>query len=203
MPEPSEPVAAAPQVSLRDPFTAGVLAWLLPGLGHAYQGRYPKAVLFFVVILGTFLYGLWLGSDKEVGWGRVVYFSFRRDDLRLPYLCQVGIGLPALPALVQAELARHGKGPLCHALMAPPKLRASDPPALEPKDPGRKTVAEVCKDLSRFFELGTVYTMIAGLLNVLAIYDACCGPVAAEPVKKKEDEDQDEPKGEGSCEDPA
>jgi hypothetical protein len=33
-----------------------------------------------------------------------------------------------------------------------------------------------------FFELGTVYTLIAGLLNILAIYDACCGPVGAVPA---------------------
>ena len=30
-----------------------------------------------------------------------------------------------------------------------------------------------------FFELGTVYTLIAGLLNILAIYDAWGGPVGA------------------------
>ena len=30
--------------------------------------------------------------------------------------------------------------------------------------------------------------MIAGLLNILAVYDACCGPVPAESVKKEEDE---------------
>ncbi len=37
------------------------------------------------------------------------------------------------------------------------------------------------KKLNRQLDLGTVYTMIAGLLNVLAIYDAYGGPVRLEP----------------------
>jgi hypothetical protein len=36
--------------------------------------------------------------------------------------------------------------------------------------------------LNRRFDLGTVYTVIAGLLNILAIYDAFAGPVEAEDV---------------------
>ena len=58
--------------------------------------------------------------------------------------------------------------------------------------------------LRRFFELGTVYTMIAGLLNILAIYDAWGGPVIVEPDRGKkrprppndlseDDEDTDDP----------
>jgi hypothetical protein len=43
--------------------------------------------------------------------------------------------------------------------------------------------------LPRYFEMGTVYTMIAGLLNVLAIYDACCGPVPTESAKFEEQPD--------------
>ena len=44
-------------------------------------------------------------------------------------------------------------------------------------------------DLARNFDIGTTYTMIAGLLNVLAIYDAWGGPVWAE--RRKEDEDDE------------
>ena len=64
-------------IQLKDPLVAGVLAWLVPGLGHFYQGRNAKGALFAICILGTFLYGLYLGGSKEVGWGRAVYFSFR------------------------------------------------------------------------------------------------------------------------------
>jgi hypothetical protein len=49
------------------------------------------------------------------------------------------------------------------------------------------SLAWINRLLPHYLELGTVYTMIAGLLNVLAIYDACCGPVAAESGKKEDD----------------
>ena len=45
--------------------------------------------------------------------------------------------------------------------------------------------------LGRYFELATTLTMIAGLLNVLAIYDAFAGPVVIRPAKKDEDDHKD------------
>ena len=33
--------------------------------------------------------------------------------------------------------------------------------------------------LGRWFEFGTLYTMLAGMLNILAIYDAFAGPLGA------------------------
>ena len=41
------------------------------------------------------------------------------------------------------------------------------------------------KHLGRYFELATVYTMMAGLLNILAIYDALGGPAYSTPVEKE------------------
>ena len=89
------------EIDLKDPRLAAFLAWLVPGLGHIYQGRTGKGVLFFVCILGTFFYGLYIGQ------GRVVYastenlLSRRFLNERWQYVCQLGVGLPALPALVQ------------------------------------------------------------------------------------------------------
>jgi len=163
---------------------AAFLAWLVPGLGHLYQGRKAKAILFFVCIMGTFVYGLYLGGSGELGWGRVVYASWRTGDKRLPYLCQVGIGLPALPALVQANRVRHGKRPLFGGFMAPPRMDFGDA--------GDPTLDTLKKKLHRYFELGTVYTMVAGLLNILAVYDAWGGPVFPEKAKEDEDEEEDD-----------
>ena len=87
-----------------------------------------------VCILGTFFVGLWMGQ------GRVVYASFRdraipprgqnvgpgigwrQNDDRWFYICQVGVGLPSLPALVQALRtgADPPKEPLFSGFMAPP-----------------------------------------------------------------------------------
>ena len=77
---------------------AAFLAWLIPGLGHLYQGRIAKAILFFVCIMGIYAYGVYLGGNSELGYGRAVYFAFRDDEWRLHYICQVFVGLPSLPA---------------------------------------------------------------------------------------------------------
>ncbi len=201
-----EPQKAEQPIDLKDPALAAFLAWLIPGLGHLYQGRKAKAGLFFVCIIGTFLYGMYLGSDldpgdgKDLGIGRVVYFSWRANDKRLPYLCQAGIGLPVLPALVQANRMSSGKEVWCGGLMAPPRdpsIRASDP-----NDPNsdQPTGDDLHRYLHRYYELGTVFTMIAGLLNVLAIFDAWAGPVFA-PID--EDDEDDDESGETDAEIPA
>lgn len=177
-------------VNLKDPGLAALLAWLIPGLGHLYQGRRAKAGLFFVCIMGTFLYGLYLGSDSRLGWARVVYFSWRSGEKRLAYLCQVGIGLPALPALWQWSLMSHGKRVWWDGFMAPPA------PAVGNRDFdefGQPTASTIQKQLHHYFELGTAFTMIAGLLNILAIYDAWDGPVISETGEKKKDDDQEDP----------
>ncbi len=170
------------EVDLRDPALAAFLAWLLPGAGHIYQGRIGKGLLFFFCIVGTFVYGLYLGD------GHVVYASWRPEDRNLAYICQIGVGLPALPALVQAHRVRSGRRPLWSGIMAPPR----DPDEL----------AAWHERLYRYFDLGKIYTMIAGLLNVLAIYDAFAGPlliVTTKKVRKKpgDDGDQDDNAPEG------
>lgn len=189
-------------IELKDPALAAFLAWLVPGLGQLYQGRTAKAVLFFVCIMGTFLYGLYLGSGKEVGWGRVVYASWEKGgDKRLPYLCQLGMGLPAMPALVQASRAGNGNPPLLGGFMAPPKPDPNGPARPQKKTAlaGQPTLDDLHRKLDHYFELGTTYTMIAGLLNILAIFDAWAGPVFVEAEKGKEKgKDEEEEPGEVS-----
>jgi hypothetical protein len=154
-------------VELRDPWVAAILAWLVPGLGHIYQGRTAKGLLFMICILSTFFYGLYL-SD-----GRAVYASWVEGDKRLYYLCQVFVGLPALPALLQNYLVHSGKAPLWGGIMAPPVTPAQ--------------LSEWYKTLNVYFDLGTVYTTIAGLLNVLVIYDAWGGPAPLEVEEEKKE----------------
>ncbi len=172
------------QIKLKDRVLAGILAWLVPGLGHLYQGRWAKGVLYLVCILGTFVWGLYLSSSAATGPARAVYLSFRTNDWRLYYFGQIGIGLPALPAVVQAVRVSDDKEPLWNGFMAPPRLDADGV-----NTPAHCTLADVTGRLNRYFEFATVYTMIAGLLNILAVYDACCGPVVSVPQEKKEKED--------------
>ncbi len=176
-------------VDLKNPVLAGALAWLVPGLGHFYQGRTAKGVLFCVCILSTFIYGVYLGGDSHDGWGRVVFASWRPGFRRLPYLCQIGVGLAAMPAFLEAQRAADGQKPLLGGFMAPPRPDG-DPRAGRRMDAlmEQPTLDDLHKRLGRYFDMGTAYTMIAGLLNILAIYDACCGPVMAESRKEEEEE---------------
>jgi hypothetical protein len=108
------------------PFVAGFLAWVIPGAGHFVLGRRAKAILFFTLILGTFIAG-WIISHCEN-----VYF----ESGRWHTLVQMGAGLVTF-------LLAIGK-------------HAADP---------KNTVMN-------YFEIGTLYTMVAALLNVLVVMDA-------------------------------
>lgn len=173
------------EVDLKDPRLAAFLAWLVPGLGHLYQRRTAKGVLFFVCILGTFLYGLYIGN------GQVVYASTTPNVLaRWQYLFQLGVGLPATPALVQWMRAEENRGPLpvLGDIMRPPRPQGN----FESTDRAGNVVRhpdEVAKwnhDSADMFEMGTVYTIVAGLLNLLVICDAFGGPLVIHPPVKEE-----------------
>jgi len=183
----SEKPGDAIEIDLRQPWIAALLAWALPGLGHIYQGRTGKGILFFVCVLGTFFYGLYLGG------GKVVYAATNwEQQFRWQYLCQLGVGLPSAPMLIQRGRVNSNKPPLWNGFMAPPKngpiSPASDDSGKEAQQPNE--LAQWIITHHPFFELGTVYTVVAGLLNVLVICDAAGGPLiirAASDKKNKDD----------------
>ena len=192
--EKDEPVV----VNLGNPYLAAALAWLVPGLGHFYQRRIPKGLLFMVCVLSTYFVGLGLGH------GRVVYASYRPNDFRWQYpVFQVHCGIVALPALVQAYKTQDGDDPyyvLCERYpedyneqaLRFTQIDQDNPPAIMPErtlkdgfmapppgvaDPANQDVLGRWHfDYKHFYELGTLYTMVAGILNLLAVYDAFCGP---------------------------
>ncbi len=174
---------ALPEIDLKDPRLAAFLAWLLPGLGHFYQGRTGKGVLFFVCIIGTFMYGMYIGD------GRVVYAS-QSPLARWQYFCQLGVGLPVLPAIVQRNRVMHGKQALFGGEFMRPPLMRGDFRSMDQSDPPKEVIhpdelAQWNHDLGERFEIGTVFTVIAGLLNVLVIYDAYGGPLVILPPDDK------------------
>jgi len=171
--------AEAPiEIDLRNPALAALLAWLWPGAGHLYQRRNVKGLIFMVCVLTSYVTGMVLGG------GRVVYASWAKGDRRWQYFCQVGVGLPALPALVQNRLVRSGQEPLFGGLMAPPVGVVEN---------AEDELAGWHEQLAGKFDLGTLYTMIAGLLNVLAICDAFAGPFVPAPEDDKKRKGPDPP----------
>lgn len=93
-----------PRVNLRNPIVAAVLAYLIPGAGHFYQRRFFKAAIYFVCVLGVFFWGCSLGEAKAVHlrWDKQARPGQTRQRT-LGYLAQVGVGTPALAALVQHQ----------------------------------------------------------------------------------------------------
>jgi hypothetical protein len=196
------------RVELGNRYIAAVCAWLLPGAGHFYQKRYTKGLLFSVTILTTYFVGFWLGD------GRVVYASWKTNDVRWQFIVQCLVGAPTFPAMIQAINAKENTAPLwIRNYRYPlndkdniPYSRVTDPKELERlanrKIPdgfmaapfGNVTTTEPDvlsawhAELGHNFDIATLYTFIAGLLNLLVIYDAFGGPGMF--LEGSEDEDE-------------
>lgn len=162
------------EVDLRNRYLAAFLAWVIPGAGHYYQGRHTKGTLFVISVLSIWLLGFSLGG------GHVVYASWVPGDKRWHYLLQAGVGAAAMPALIQGNRMRKatdptgrtvdGYEPMWNGFMAPPHRPVIESEADE--------VAAWYAVYGSGYEMGTWFTMIAGLLNFLVIYDAFGGPLA-------------------------
>lgn len=206
----TQPEGEPVQVNLKDQYWAAFLAWLIPGAGHIYQGRYAKGLLFMVCILSTFIYGLGLGR------GRCVYATDSTGKLNYYYIGQIGVGIPALPAVAQSIKTSGGGDPffvLCERFPAdyvnerlrfhkidpekypdeaniPHDLTLKDglmaPPAGPINENNPDTLAMWQFDYKHMYEIGVLYTLVAGLLNLLAIYDAFCGPAIVTLAQKEE-----------------
>ena len=48
---------------MRNPGTAAVLSFIIPGLGQLYNGKWIRAIFWFVITPG-----LWLGTGGILGW---------------------------------------------------------------------------------------------------------------------------------------
>jgi hypothetical protein len=182
MPMPDSNVAASENelidIDLRNPLIAGLLAWLVPGLGHYYQKRYHKAFIFFLCIVPIFIAGCALASSPEAGIARNVYWSWRSTDTRFWWLAQAPLGLAAVPSCIQAWYIHTGETPLFGYLMAPPRLSRGDKKGMPP-------ILDEIRQKMPHYELGTYLTVIAGLMNLLVIFDAMDGPIASRREEKE------------------
>jgi hypothetical protein len=147
-------------LSLRNPLKAAILAWMIPGWGHFYQGRKGKAILYAVCILGLYLVGMLMGEAKIVYWRWVNPLNYP-EKFCIYYLGQFFVGLPALPALINGTLHYYGHDPIFWGFLA---------------EPSQVVINGLHARIGKPVEIATIYTTVAGLLNILAIYDAYEGP---------------------------
>ncbi|HTU20842.1 MAG TPA: DUF6677 family protein [Gemmataceae bacterium] len=169
--QPSNPVAA-------------VLSYLIPGLGQIYQGRIGKGILFFVCVYTMFFAGTYLGSgtvhlkDETFTVTSNVYLpdtAEQNNPFNLPRLAanlynrpqfagQFWVGMAAWPAVWQYlsydPRQEHGDALLGNF----------------ERTPSEAALNAVHTSGDKLLELGWVLTVIAGVLNVMVIYDALAGP---------------------------
>lgn len=158
-------------LNLRNRYLAAFLAWLIPGAGHFYQRRYFKAGVFFLCVSSSFLIGLLVSGMN------CVYASWNETEKRWQFVPQVAVGLPTMPAVIQGWRSRGGNPPLWNGFMSGPK--------------GVDDLDRWNKETASGFDMGTLYTMVAGLLNILVIFDAYAGPLPPpRPKKSPNDDDQ-------------
>lgn len=191
----SHPISATiPGVGRLDP-AAAILSYLVPGLGQIVQGRVGKGLLFMAGVYGLFFYGMALGQWKNVYFGdtmteaqkswslpRVVINLFNRPQ----FAGQFWVGMAAWPAIyhywndLPTETDEHKRfvrnldkqGWLQRTMVALPE----------------EEINPLQRDSDKRWDLGWVYTVIAGVLNVLVIYDALAGPAFVTPFGKSHGE---------------
>lgn len=170
-----KPPTTPPPPPIKLDFVAGILSYLVPGLGQLTQGRVRKGLLYFFSLYTLFFYGMYLGkwqnvylpdnNPEEHGLSRLASDIYTRFQ----FVGQFPIGMVAWPAVYQ----------YC----------VYDPAPKEPKDqplngwmraPSMEKLNELQRDSDKTWDLGWVYTVIAGVLNVLVIYDALAGPAFRE-----------------------
>jgi hypothetical protein len=201
---------------------AGVLSYLVPGLGQVVQGRVGKGLLFLVCIYTLFFYGLYLGSGAVTIGPRTyrltsnVYLPDTAEEGRessMPRLLvnlynrpqfagQFWVGVAAWPAIWQYmnynKAASHKidreidelynqAGDLGDPESAARKRQEAEElersvqrthPLLGDfqREPSASCINAVQNAGDKRMELAWVYTVIAGVLNIMVIYDAVAGP---------------------------
>ncbi|HXI04377.1 MAG TPA: DUF6677 family protein [Candidatus Saccharimonadales bacterium] len=134
---------------------ACALAWLLPGAGHFFLGKRTKAILFFCVVLTTFLLGIYMK-------GRVYLAGPEQPLSYLAAFANLGIG----PLDVIGREASYDR--IIYFL---------------PSQHDRALYADVmnrmrARILAPTHEYGTTFILVACLMNILLIldvFDICIG----------------------------
>jgi hypothetical protein len=162
---------------------AGVLSYLVPGLGHIAQGRTGKGVMFMGILLGMFFLGQAMGNWQNVYMpeiderdrNNVVLKPLASVYNRWHFAGQFWIGVAAWPAIWQFY-----KMPM-------PEEKTSEFWNRFQRQPDENLLNPFLTDSDKAPDLGWVYTVVAGMLNILVIYDAVMGPAfAATPRREGE-----------------
>lgn len=170
-------------------YLAALLSYLIPGLGQVYQGRIGKGLLFFFGLYILFFYGMWMGKWQNVWLPDVSEYPALEVPIfgkmtgvpsslyyRPQFMGQFWIGVASWPASFQYANFDKSKnaGPVFGTFQ---------------REPSEETLNKLQREGNKRWDLGWVYTVIAGVLNLLVIYDALAGPMFREPPPARKEDD--------------
>jgi hypothetical protein len=169
---------------------AGFLSYLVPGLGQIAQGRTGKGLLFMVCLLSLFHVGQAMGNWQNV-YVPVDENAGRRNlnpirsivNQRWHFAGQVWIGIAAWPALWQyygGPVPDENVSKFWHNYQKQPR----------DEHPDWEVTRFQVNSEKKMPDLGWIYTVIAGMLNILVIYDAFAGPAYGRQMTREHKEAQ-------------
>ncbi len=184
-----------PTLPRRCSVLAGFLSYLVPGLGQISQGRIGKGVLFMSCLLTMFFAGQAMGDWKNVylpDLARGPENNWENNPWKLPKILnpaanvyhrpqfagQFWIGIAAWPAIWQYNnmpVPAEATSPFWHNFQRGPRDFNNEPELRRYLTNSDKTP-----------DVAWVYTVIAGVLNILVIYDAFAGAAYAAAPPKSE-----------------
>lgn len=143
------------------PFVAGILAWLIPGAGHVYLRRTLRGVILCLCINGLFWSGVLIGG------------VFTVEPVRRPwwFLAQICTGISGGAAWYRQE--RFSQWVAEKAGLDSPPGKPVNEAGLERSKAYKQVLVENNLHLVYHTEpVARTYTGIAGMLNLLCIFDA-------------------------------
>lgn len=146
--------------SVIDPL-AGVLALMLPGLGHWVRGERRRGRLICAGVLGLFATGLLVGGIEVVD----------RRESRIWFMGQAGVGPLALGVdWVHQNVFKGVDRESGVRRSAMPGETIGPGGWIEDAEPGQRPPK--IRSVAKVNELGTLFCAVAGMLNLIVILDA-------------------------------
>jgi len=161
-------------------YLALVLAWAVPGLGHILIGQRARGIIFMLAIHLLFAAGLLVGGIKSINPPDQAIWTYTQF-------------LTGWPMLVSNSLEKNSHDEQ-KALMSQYESESRDVPSAQLPEFTKKFIAAhpLFANHPKIQDLGAVYCGIAGMLNLLVMFDVLLritGSAREEPQKRPAQEE--------------
>jgi hypothetical protein len=161
--------------NIPSPPLVALAGWALPGLGYWLIGHRARGLTIGITVLALFVLGILIAGIRVID---VPGFNDQGQRLLLDKAGNTvanGLNQPGEWALKKRPFYEVANKPwfVAQVLMGPISIVTANLSlrAAEPQNPG-SIYSNVSKSHARLWEIGTLYTAIAGMLNLLAIIDS-------------------------------